>query len=339
MSKAIEVRKRKRVRVFFLNCPKLDWQAASYLVLSQNNVQDLFEFEVYSFWVYARAELKNNRRDLVSSFYEMCLASRLPMRKWALRRYAARLERSVAQFLSTPSEPKKMLEALSSALRAHDAWLYGLGPSYGGWSIEPAPTVIVTETPFGGGYGGYYAWGDENDKLAVVTIAHWQRNFAPPSVLEFILQCIQRYCLRMTYPPAVGSHYPTRACIWDFNANLEDVRLGILVGYLCSACSEELSAVISAAELDAIKQFIKNDWIGRTEDLGTVASNLKRIYRYDLDRTRGLSPSFWDLLIQGMTSEAAKWIVPFVLGALVTWFLARFSHGKVPEGPPSIFFH
>lgn len=204
-------------------------------------------------------------------------------------------------------------------------------------SIEEAPTVIVTETPFGGKYSEYYAWADDEDKVAIVTIAHWQRRFAPPSVLEFLLTCIQRYSLRMAYPQAVGSHYPTRACIWDFNANLEDVRPGILVGYLCSACTEGLSQVTSASELDAIKRFIKNDWIGRTEDHGTVASNLKRIYGYDLDRTRGLSPSFRDQLVQALTSEAAKWIVPFVLGALVSWFVAKYGQKGVRDRHPLNF--
>lgn len=124
--------KRKRVRVFFLNCPRLDWPAASYLVLAQNEVQEVFEFEVYSFWVYA-SHVLGDQSDLVSRFYRMISGSRLPIRKWALRRYAARLERNVAKFLSTPLEPARMIEELSPVIRGHDAWLNRLGPGYGGW--------------------------------------------------------------------------------------------------------------------------------------------------------------------------------------------------------------
>src|SRR3954451_10743726 len=43
----------KRIRIFFINCPTLDVDATSYLILAQNKVQTALQFEVHHFWLYA----------------------------------------------------------------------------------------------------------------------------------------------------------------------------------------------------------------------------------------------------------------------------------------------
>ncbi len=302
--------RRNRVRVFFINCPRLNWMACSYLTLAQNNVQDIFEFEIYSFWLYVK-QTKGDPPGATTKLLSYLSGRSVPFRRWALRRYAARLDVAAAPFLASPLPLTGCTELIGDVLQAHDKWLEELPRHYGGWSIRSAPTIVVTETPF---EGGYYAWSE--GELAIISIASWERYCAPPSILEFILSRVQRYALRLVFRPELGSHYPTRACIWDFNANLEDTRDGVLVGYLCRDCEEALARQADASTIQTIKDLLKLEWIGRPEDLGSVASNVRRIFGYDLSRTKGLSRGFRDRLLEVTTSEVVKWVIPFVLTLL-----------------------
>jgi len=305
---------RKRIRILFVNCPRLDVTACKYLILAQNKVQGIFQFEAYLFSIFAE-QVKAATFDTAAKLLKRWSTMPLPFRKWAERRYAARADRVAAPFLAVPMGRQSCVGLMKDIVIKHDQWLSGLPRSYGNWSIERAPTIVVTETPL---EGGYYGWSEED--LAIISISQWQRYFAPPSVLEFILSSSQRYSLRMSFVSEIGSHYPTRGCIWDFNANVGDARAGILVGYLCDSCEFSLlSAGVTEEEVTALKRLLTHEWVGNTETAGSVAGNLKRVFSYDLSRTKGLHASMRERLSDALTSETAKWIVAVVLGGIVVW--------------------
>jgi hypothetical protein len=318
-------RPKQRIRIFFLNCPRFDWLACSYLLLAQNTKQELFEFEVYHFWTYVL-----HKSPSLIGWNARLLGrwgtSGLPFRKWAFSRYAAHLDRACAPFLSSTLPAEAMVERIGECLEDHDKWLLELPPSYGGWGIKPAPTIVVTESPL---EGGYYGWCDAG--LAVISVAGWERRFAPPSVLEFVLRNVQRYSLGLGFGSVIGSHYPTRACTWDFNASLVDIGAGILIGFLCSDCEKGLRAEVGEAEIAGVKRWLSQEWVGQVEETGSVASNIKRIYGYDLARTKGLTRGLTDRMLEVLTSESAKWLVPFVLGLLAARFLGAGGSGTQPH--------
>lgn len=324
--------KRQRIRIFFVNCPRLDWLACSYLLLAQNTKQELFEFEIYHFWNYAD-EIKKDSIDWGTKFLKFWGESRLPLRKAAFKRYVARLDRICEPFLSATLPLDRIIELVGGAIEGHDEWLFKLPRSYGGWSIEPAPTIVITETPF---FGGYYGWADNG--LGVISVATWEKRYAPPSVLEYVLRNVQRYSLKLAFDGEFGSHYPTRACTWDFNATLVDIGAGIMIGYLCSACEEGLQPVIGKPALEGVRKWLSLEWVGRVDEPGSVASNIKRVFGYDLARTKGLTRGFWDRLLETLTSESAKLILSFLLGALASRFLGggNPSSQPTPKPPPPL---
>jgi hypothetical protein len=237
-----------RVRLFFLNCPRLDTLACSYLLLAQNTVQSVFEFEVYHYWVFA-TNASTAALPVTSRVLQWWAGRSLPFRHRAERLYKAKLDRQRAPFLKQPLDVDEGIGLIRKVIEEHDRWLSNLPASYGGGAIENSVTIVITETPF---QGGYYA--NAEGDIAVLSIANWQRHFAPPSVLEFILSRVQRYALRLGFSTPIGSHYPTRACIWDFDANVDDTRTGVLVGYLCGRCEEALATKLDVERIAVIKK-------------------------------------------------------------------------------------
>jgi hypothetical protein len=308
---------RRPIRIVFANCPNLDKDACTYLILAQNAVQSILEFETCDLGVYAA---KTGLGNLFSRLLESWGQSRfpIPFKRIAARRHSAYLDKQVIPPLLKPLKPNKCTAALKPYLDKHDSWLTGLPPNtYGNWSIRAAPTVIVTETPF---EGFYFGWCDKSRNLAVASISNWRRKHAPPSVLEYVLNQVQRYALNLTFRPQGGSHYPTRACLWDFDPNVKDARMSLLVGYLCGACEDAIAnspvGPLKTAEVEQIRELLSHRWIGRVEEPGSIAGNLKRVFGYDLSRTQGLSPSFADKIREAGVPEILKLIMAWLLGAL-----------------------
>lgn len=304
---------RKPIRVFFANCPHLDECAAAYLILAQNSIQAFFEFEVWHFYVYAE---NNGIGNSLTRFMNWWVESRIPLpcKKRVRRRLRARLDRMAVPPLTKELPLVGPVALLRPYIRKNDEWITNIpGRSYGNWTIRPdAPTVIVTETPLA---KEYFGWSEEN--VAIACIGEWRKKYTPPSLLEFILDQVQRYALRLAVDERIGSHYPSRGCVWDFDANIEDARLSPLVGALCDSCKELISQRVTTKELDDIRDLLTHKWIGKSDEPGSVASNLKRIFGFDLARTKGLSPGFRDQLRAAASSEVVKWLAAAITAVAI----------------------
>lgn len=301
----------KKIRVLFVNCPRLDTSACSYLILAQNKIQSLLEFSVHHYWVFAHHALGNSAP---WGIYEwLSETSLVPnrVRRWAYGKHSARLDLAKAPEWKAELGEDTWFEKASKLVNEHDAWWANLTSGYGGRDGRDVATIIVTETPI---YGAYYA--DAENNLAIVTLANW-KVFAPPSALEFVLSRIQRYALRIAFPSHLGSHYSTKGCVWDFDASIRDVHAGILTGFICEQCRNDLAAVLDEQAFKNIATLIDYQWIGRIEDAGSVASNLKRVYGFDLARTRGLSGG----VLSDLIAAGAKEVVGNVakIGVYVLW--------------------
>jgi hypothetical protein len=294
-----------QVRILFVNCPRLDTLACAYLLLAQNEVQREFEFSVHHHWVFAGNKIKMR-------FWHRSLdwwsEQRLPFRKWARGRFTAALDLQQVPVFKKKMSSKDFSAHITELLQGHDTWFRSLPPSYGGNDLFSGATIVITETPF---EGAYFASAEEN--VAVITVAHWHRHFAPPSVLEFVLRMVQRYTARVAFLPVVGSHYSTRGCIWDFDANVNDARITTTISFICANCESALSRALPPEKLDALKKLIDHRWIGKIEDTGSIASNLRRMFEYDLARTRGLSPSFLDRVKDVGTAQLATLFVKTIV--------------------------
>ena len=113
----------RRIRVFFINCPTIDTDAAAFLILSQNQVQSALQFEVYHFWAYevtAHGPLKGTKGRIVS-FSEESFHSRSV--RYLERKYRQELDLRAAPEFSSELSSKTWQQACENAISAHDAWL------------------------------------------------------------------------------------------------------------------------------------------------------------------------------------------------------------------------
>jgi len=289
----------KRVRIFFVNCPKLATDATAYLLLAQNKVQSVLQFEVYHFWVYA-------------------LTTAGSIKESEDRKLRTKAELIAAPVFHRPLQHKVWYVPVKEILNCHDKWLQEGG--YNPYDCAPAPSIIITETPLAGQYLSF----SQND-LSVVSVARWEEHYAPPSAVEFVLNNVQRLALRLCFGRIIGSHYPTRGCIWDFDVYQPDARIGASLGWLCETCMALLKAHATPSEIGATGKLIAGDWVGRKDDPGSVAYTLAQVYSFDLTRTKGLKPGFWSFLPQTAISELTKAaidVVKWVAILLLTVYIA-----------------
>ena len=160
--------------------------------------------------------------------------------------------------------------------------------------------------------------------IYVLALGNWQRHMAPPSLLEFFVTLILRQSVAFVSPSLSGSvHFGTKGCLFDFTQSLEDARLRALQGFICSDCKASLTkdghselAEHLLAVLDTSK------WLGKTEDPTTPAGIVANL-GYDLFKTKGVKPSFWEKTQGILREEGVKELIRLVggviLAALVVW--------------------
>jgi hypothetical protein len=314
----------KRVRIFFINCPKLDVDAASFLILSQNTVQTTIQFETHHFWVYDRI-LRGPLEGRWNRFLSLGEDSFHRHSRWRERRFRTKLDLRAAPLFSKPISPKReILEPIiRNAIRDYDSWLKN--SVYRTFDFhETDPAIIVTETPIAGKFISYALPG-----VAILSAAHW-RDFMGSragSGLEYVLTGVQRLSLRLCYGAVIGSHYSTRGCLWDYNNHQPDVRFSSFLGYLCEACRQGLKKVATPEEFESISKLIKNDWIGEESKPASIAGILKKDFKYSLRRSTGLRPGVISTVADSMKSEFGKFFVEIIKWALiilVTLFFLTF---------------
>lgn len=295
---------RRPIRILIANCPQLNDAACAYLLLAQNTAQKVFEFELYHLFVDAEHAKVH---DGIARIMRTCAKLPIAFKSILSRRYRARIERILWPPLDNKVLPlNDWYDLLKPHIEKHEEWLGNLSADYGNWTMRPGPTIILTETALWGGY-----LSSVGPNFALVSLANW-RSYAPPSVLEYALMSVQRAALRMAVNQQIGCHYPTRGCVWDFTAHQPDARLSV-VGSLCDACQALVREQVGDEALTEIQFLVSHKWIGKTDEPGSVASNLKRVFGYDLAITQGLSPTFFDRLREAVPSALMKVIVGLLI--------------------------
>jgi len=310
---------RRPIRILFANCPRLDVQACAYLLLAQNKVQSVFEFEVYRLATKAGHEKSTDSLARLLHWWagirpRFVSSKLLPFRKIAERRYLARIDQLSVPALSDVITLATCAGLLGPVVAQHDDWLRRLPVSFGNSTLRPGPTVIVTETPLEGGYLSC-VW----DKFAVISLAEWSWQNVPTSALEYVLGSVQRSALRLSVNQRIGSHYPTRACTWDFCDHQPDAAMSTLVGYLCEACKNLILERASDSELHEIEFLLSQSWIGRVDDAGSIASHLKRAFGYDLAVTKGVSTSPYEKVRENLPQTVLTFVAGVISTFLVLW--------------------
>lgn len=327
----------KSIRVLFINCPSLAAEAAAFLILAQNQAQSAIQFEVEHFWIYAAREIEpiGWRNRVLEAREDGILRSFIAAR--LKRKYRSYIELQAAPGFANELNSATWLGFAEKAIEDYDAWL---STTYLKKKprTQTVPTIIITETALKGGYLSY-AKGD----FGVISIANWKKYFSPGSGLEFMLTAVQRQSLWISYrATGVGSHFPTRGCVWDFHGYQADSRISSFLGFLCEECRKKLASSISDSEYEEIEKLLANKWIGSDEEDGTIARILKKNYGYYLSRSSGLRPGIIAPVKESVKTESGKaiadigkWaVILFITLVALTYFpdvtkrLKDFFSGK-----------
>ncbi len=137
---------------------------------------------------------------------------------------------------------------------------------------------------------------DFDGNIALITNAGWQRQYAPPSMFDFLVQSIYAV-LCMMHPKLQGKfdcHPETRGCPFDYAANKSEARVDIALGLICDECKQTMIAEIDKEYYEQASKIFSADWIGHADQLDSVAYDLKRFFRFDLDRDSGFNKTFWE---------------------------------------------
>ncbi|OWV85568.1 hypothetical protein ATY78_25405 [Rhizobium sp. R635] len=112
------------------------------------------------------------------------------------------------------------------------------------------------------------------DKIRTMMVGSWRRYFAPPSLLEFIVDM----CIKQGIAEAFGaprSHMPSRGCIFDYNDILENTRNGVLIGHVCEECATYMAP--NNPNWDEIKKLTGGRWLGDPSDPFSAYCELQRL--------------------------------------------------------------
>jgi len=313
----------KRIRFFFINCPTLDTDAAAYLLLAQNKQQSVFQFEVHHFWIFSHATggpLIGNWNRLLT-YLDDGFGRKIP---WFQRRVRAKLDLRAASAFSGPLTTENWCSEVQRAISKYDDWVDKRSPA-NNLDSKRGPSIVITETRLG---DHFISFG--NKEFGIISAGEWKLFFKPASALEYILISVQRMALRVGLDPMINSHFPTRACIFDYTQNQPDLRHAMFLGFICETCRNGLKISLAPEELAQIDGLVENQWIGDSTSTSSIAFYLSKIYRYEVSRATGLNPGFFGFVRQqlqtGLGQALAfigKWAAITVLSALAVALFPR----------------
>lgn len=183
---------------------------------------------------------------------------------------------------------------------------------------RPDGFVILSTAKF---EDNYYATG--KDDWYLVALGHWKRHMAPPSIVEFFLTILITAAIDtacgVNFPPR---HHATKGCIFDFTADLNDVRLGVLTGFLCESCCNTIKQSRSKKLAEDAKLLLRKKWLGDSTNPTYVATTAKKL-GYDLFHTKGVKQTTWERLSAIIQEEAIRTLLTIVgliiLSAILIW--------------------
>jgi hypothetical protein len=170
----------------------------------------------------------------------------------------------------------------------------------------------------------YYVFCDSN--IAFVTTNLWEKYYSPPSLFEYVLNMIVVSILNMHPTLNLPPHMETRGCALDFVADKPNACVDISLGYLCDECKKEIIDKSGFCFLTDIQTMLSGDWIGNIESFDSVAYNLKRFFKFDINKDSGFNKSFWEKAKESFPEIPKELIVGLlsaIIGAVVALVIAK----------------
>jgi hypothetical protein len=139
---------------------------------------------------------------------------------------------------------------------------------------------------------------------AVIALGGWEKEFSPPSIVEYFLSFASLASLDAIARP-MTRHFDTRGCAFDFNAELQHARLKVLSGHICSSCARSIERLTSKQVLADAQMLLRRSWLGTASDPSDVALAVKKL-GYDLFHTSGVKPTLKERVLVILEQEGLK---------------------------------
>jgi len=152
--------------------------------------------------------------------------------------------------------------------------------------------------------------------VSFITTYTWEKYFSPPSLFEYLLHCIIANLLFMNEKVNLHSHHDTRGCYFDYTFFKTDDKVDITLGYICDKCKKEIIENVGEEYFREITNIINREWIGELNKFGSVAYNLKKFFKFDIDKDSGFNKTNWDKIKENFY-EIPKEIIVLIIGAII----------------------
>jgi hypothetical protein len=165
--------------------------------------------------------------------------------------------------------------------------------------------------------------------LWIISSKDWEEYRSPPSLFEYLLTTVFRCALQSLNMELGGvrhflrnkNHKVTRGCIFDFTHRRESVS----IFKLCSGCKNELSLLENTIKdgnnyvnlVGNVNNILSKEWMGSPEKRDSPLYDLKKIYKYDVDRNSGFKKGLWEKLRDSVTDNLAQWTVGTAVTGLI----------------------
>ena len=161
--------------------------------------------------------------------------------------------------------------------------------------------VVVSMASFEDGYYNLRA-----KEISVIALGNWESSMAPPSIIEFIQTLIIREALAGICPALQGSqHFGTKACVCDFNQDLADVRLKVIMGFVCGRCRGALDTAGHPTVADDVELMLSKAWIGDLSSSSSLASTIEK-FGVNLFIATGLKPTWKERVFNTIREDGFK---------------------------------
>jgi hypothetical protein len=125
----------------------------------------------------------------------------------------------------------------------------------------PEKFILITDCTFS---DGYYSMRRQN--LSVLALGNWEREMAPPSILEFLLTLVIRESVASISPSLRGSiHLGTKGCICDFTDSLHEAKYKVLHGFVCDYCRTALKNDGLPSLPEIVARILRKEWLGKRQ--------------------------------------------------------------------------
>jgi len=162
---------------------------------------------------------------------------------------------------------------------------------------------------------------------AVITTKEWQKKFSPPSVFEYLIQSLAgvlvKMCCEIQVNKPINEHSPTRGCILDYANDKKDAKVDISLGYICDDCKAHIESSLGKQFAESVEQMCSRDCLGEVATIGSLAYDLKKFFRVDVEKDTGFNKTLWEKAKGGVPQFTREFFIvaaSIILTIIVTHF-------------------